>query len=134
MVSEVACPVNAQKTIDVQLELKSLDEPLASQGHVFAPSLSITLDGIATKSVEAEKLTWLGDFAVYSLSMSGMPSVSSKNLLLQAANVPVVVTSDRFDETIDDMVKASKKGDDYFAFALTWEPSDNQTSNESDGK
>ncbi len=127
VVSEVKCPVDGQRLIDVQLQLKSLDEPLTSKGHVFAPSLSIMLDGIATKSIETEKLTWLGDFAVYSLSMSGMPSVNSKNLLLQAANVPIVVTPDRLDDSIDDMIKASKKGDDYFAFALAWEPIDKQT-------
>lgn len=134
VVSEVKCPVDGQRLIDVQLQLKSLDEPLTSKGNVFAPSLSIILDGIATKSIETEKLTWIGDFAVYSLSMSGMPSVSSKNLFLQAANVPIVVTPDRLEDSIDDMVKASKKGDDYFAFALTWEPIDKKNSTKAAGK
>ncbi len=91
VVSEGVIPVDSPKSIEVELQLKSLDETLPAKGKVLVPSLSIDLDGIATKSMEGEKFTWLGNFHIYSVSMSGKSESNSKYILLKSSTVTEAV-------------------------------------------
>jgi hypothetical protein len=117
VVSEAVFPVEDQRqnSIEVQLQLKSLDEPLPSNGNIFVPSLSVAVNGIATNADEGEKFTMFGEFTTHAYSTGGQRS--SEDIILSASN-----TNDASPSTIESMITASKKGVDFFVVILTWQP------------
>ena len=121
MVSEAVFPVEdqRQKSIEVQLQLKSLDESLPSNGKIFEPSLSVAVDGITTNAHEGEKFTMLGEFTNHSYSMSG--HLNYENTIMSAASAAEITS---YPKTIESMIVASRKGVDFFVVILTWQPID----------
>ncbi|MCY2973034.1 MAG: hypothetical protein NTW52_00010 [Planctomycetota bacterium] len=121
VVSEAVFPVEdqRQKSIEVQLQLKSLDESLPSNGKIFDPSLSVAVDGITTNAHEGEKFTMLGEFTTHSYSMSG--HLNYENTIMSAASAAEITS---YPKTIESMIVASRKGVDFFVVILTWQPID----------
>jgi serine/threonine protein kinase len=118
VVNEGVFPVAAQKkqSMEVQLQLKSLDEPLDATGIIFVPSLSVAVDGIAANALEGEKFTMLGGFTTHSYSTGGQRNF--EDIILRAGND----TSGPSPSTIESMTAASKKGVEFFVVILTWQP------------
>lgn len=125
VVSEGVFPVAApkQQSMEVQLQLKSLDEPLAATGTIFVPSLSIAVNGITTDSDDGEKFTMLGAFTTHSYTTGGQRNF--EDIILRAGNDTTGPTP----STIDSMIATSKKGVEFFVVILTWQPIDDVNRN-----
>ncbi len=117
VVSEGVFPVEAQQqSIEVHLQLKSLDEPIPSNGQSFVPSLSVAINGVTTNADKGEQFTILGEFTTHSASTSGQRNF--EDIILRAGSD----TNGISPSTIDSMIATSKKGVDFFVVILTWQP------------
>ncbi len=118
VVSEAVFPVAAQRqqSMEVQLMLQSLAEPVSATGTTFVPSLAIAVNGITTNTQEGEKFTMLGEFATHSYSTGGQRNY--EDIILRAGNDNDGISP----STIESMIATSKKGVEFFVVVLTWQP------------
>lgn len=118
VVSEGSFPVPTQRqqSMEVQLQLRSIDEPVSATGTSFIPSLSIAVDGITTNAHEGEKFTILGKFTTHSYSTGGLRNY--EDVILRAGTD----NDDISPSTIESMIATSKKGVEFFVVILTWQP------------
>jgi hypothetical protein len=125
VVSEAEFPIAAQRqqSIEVQLHLRSLDEPSSSSGIVFFPTLSIAVDGITTSALEGENFTMLGEFTIPAYATSGQSNF--EEIIFSAGND----TNTPRPYTLEAMIVTSKKGADFFVVVLTWKPVNDENRN-----
>jgi serine/threonine protein kinase len=125
VVSEGVFPVAAQRqqSMEVQLQLRSLDEPLSANGIIFVPSLSIAVNGITTNAHEGEKFAMLGEFTTHSFSTGGHCEYES-TIMSAASKGTASFAKGAYPSTIEAMTAASKKGVEFFVVILTWQPTD----------
>lgn len=119
VVSEAEFQVENQRheSIEAKLQLKSLDEPLPSNGKIFVPTLSVAAEGNAMKDGVSEKFTMFGEFSTHSTSIQGQ--LDHETIIMSAANAAELTS---YPKTIDSMIEASRKGVDFFVVVLTWQP------------
>jgi hypothetical protein len=117
-VSEGVFPLGTKprQSIEVQLQLKSLDEPLQSNENVFVAALSVAVNGITTNAEVGKKFTMLGDYATHYISTGGQRNYEDTIMIASS------VSGISHPKTIESMTVASKKGVDYFVVILTWQP------------
>jgi hypothetical protein len=119
VVSQVSCPVNGKRSMEVQFQLENLVEQLRSEGNLFLPSISVAVDGASTHAEQSEKFTMLGKFGISSYTTKS----SEVGELLVAVGISDGDSTDGIDHdttrSVEKMIVASKKGVEFLVLNLS---------------
>lgn len=111
--------VTGEQDIEIELQLKSLDQSTSPPGNTIAPAMAVAMNGLQTKSQTGESFTLTGKTAGHGVSIKG--DVAPLHVLMHTAyhNEELNYTPE-----LESMLHASLQGATFLVAYIEWTPFD----------